>query len=194
MINEISWGLEGIESWELRKDTNKVTEEAVRRIQEQQKKAQQIHQQIQQDQDQNNKFALFLSFLLKEIKNDSLIAYLYEVFFKVKHPKQQITYLRKTINTPLLVGIFAPFYPEKIEEYGLGNMYTALPKPFYVKDYIHYLKQLSPLYHDNIPIDKTSFLLFLLELLSNYGVLDKWLLSDLEKRQKQLLIIEKQLY
>ncbi|MBU0627201.1 hypothetical protein KKG31_04680 [Patescibacteria group bacterium] len=50
-----------------------MTEEAVRRVQEDQKKAQQIGQQIQDDHKSNLKLAQFLSFLITDIKDEKVI-------------------------------------------------------------------------------------------------------------------------
>jgi len=136
---------------------NKVTEEAVRRVQDNQKKAKQAQQQIQQDKANNAKLAQFLTFLLKTLKNDKLIVALYEVFFKTKHPKTEITYLRKSINTIVVVGIFAPFFPQEIKQFGLGPYFEkliAINKKPAITEYLTYLKQLSKTYHDNIPMDK----------------------------------------
>jgi hypothetical protein len=87
-----------------------VTEEAVKRIQEQSKKAQQTHQQIQQDKANNNNLAQFLTFLLKTVQNDKIISLLYDVFFKLKNPETGVTHLRKKINITIIVGFFYPFY------------------------------------------------------------------------------------
>ena len=76
-------GLDDINSGgQVREDTNKVTEEAVRRVQDNQKKAQQVGQEIKNDKATNGKYAKFLTFLLKDIKNDHLIKQIYHVFFK----------------------------------------------------------------------------------------------------------------
>jgi hypothetical protein len=64
-----------------------VTEEAVRRIQDQSKKAQQVHQQIQQDKANNNTIAQFLGFLIEAIKNEHIVSLLYDVFFKTRNPE-----------------------------------------------------------------------------------------------------------
>ncbi|MEI7558069.1 MAG: hypothetical protein WCJ45_04515 [bacterium] len=103
MADEIGGGFDEFNSGEVREDTNKVTEEAVRRIQENQKKAQQVSQEIKDDQSKNAKLAKFLSFLLKEIKNDHLIKQIYQVFFKTRHEESGLEHLRKNINTAVIV-------------------------------------------------------------------------------------------
>jgi hypothetical protein len=87
----------------VREDTNKVTEEAVRRIQDNQKKAQQVGQEIKNDKATNNKFANFLTFLLKDIKNDHLIKQIYQVFLKTRHEETDLVHLRKSMNTIIVV-------------------------------------------------------------------------------------------
>ncbi|HCB51242.1 TPA: hypothetical protein DEP21_01495 [Patescibacteria group bacterium] len=88
MANEAGGIGEGLDiGGQPREDLNKVTEEAVRRVQEQSQQAKQIQQQIQQDKASNNKLAQFLAFLMKTINNEHLIKHLYELFFKTKHPK-----------------------------------------------------------------------------------------------------------
>ena len=79
MADEV-WGsgLDDINTWwQVREDTNKVTEEAVRRIQDNQKKAQQIGQDIKNDKATNGKYAKFLTF--------SKIKYFGIWFFIISH-------------------------------------------------------------------------------------------------------------
>ncbi len=93
-----------------------MTEEAVRRIQENQKKAQQIGQDIKKDKDTNSKFAKFLTFLLKDIKNDALIKQIYTTFFKTINEETALTHIRKNMNTIVVVGMFMPFYQGEIKD------------------------------------------------------------------------------
>ena len=94
---------------------NKVTEEAVRRVQDDQKKAQQVGQDIKKDKATNDKFAKFLTFLLKDIKNDDLVRQIYHVFFKTRHPETDVLYLRKSMNVIMVAGMFVPFYQAEIK-------------------------------------------------------------------------------
>lgn len=89
---------------------NKVTEEAVRRVQDDQKKAQQVGQDIKKDKATNNKLAKFLTFLLKDIKSDTLMKQIYHTFFKTRHEETDLIHLRKSMNTMVVVGMFVPFY------------------------------------------------------------------------------------
>lgn len=197
MANEIWPSLDGIDvGGGVRQDINKVTEEAVRRVQENQKKAKQAQQQIQKDKQTNAKFAEFLTFLLRTLNNETLISSLYETFFKTKHPKTDITYLRKAINTIVIVGIFAPFFPKEIENMWLKTMFDPLmsftTKPN-LDQYLSYLKALSKSYHDNIPVDKTAFMEFLSEVLWEFWYIDKQKLSSEQKKDLQTWL-QKELY
>jgi hypothetical protein len=163
---------------------NKVTEEAVRRVQDNQKKAQQIAQQIKKDKDLNDKFAQFLIFLLRALNNDRLIKALYEAFFTTKHPKTELAHIRKNINTIVIVGMFAPFYPKEIQEFKLEEFFTSLPhfttKPT-ATSYIEYLKSLSKTHHDNIPMEKEALLDFLVEILIEYHLVNTSQMNTQEK-------------
>lgn len=197
MANEIGPSTDGLEiGWWVREDVNKVTEEAVRRVQDNQKKAKQAQQQIQQDKQNNAKFAQFLTFLLKKLTNDVLVTALYDVFFKTKHPKTDITYLRKSINTIVVVGMFAPFFPAEIQQFGLAPFFDKLiplnKKPN-ITDYLSYLKNLSKTYHDNIPIDKTAFIKFLIQILMEFGLVNKETMTEDQKKELQLGL-QKELY
>ena len=75
----------------------------MQRIQSQAKQAKQIAQQIKKDKAINYHLAQFLSFLMKEIQNEELIKAITDTFFKTTNPKDQITYLRKDINTYVVV-------------------------------------------------------------------------------------------
>lgn len=154
-------GFDGLNSWwEVREDTNKVTEEAVRRIQDDQKKAQHIGQEIKKDKANNDKLAKFLTFLLKEIKNDTIIRQLYTVFFKTRHPETELLHLRTNINTIVIVGIFVPFYQAETKQLGLEWIYEdifAFDGSNDLTKYIKYIKQLLPKFHDNIDMEKHEF-------------------------------------
>lgn len=162
--------------WGVREDVNKVTEEAVRRVQEDQKKAQQVGQEIKSDKVINDKLANFLTFLLREIKNDHIIKQIYHVFLKTKHEETNLVHLRKSMNTLLLVGMFIPFYQEKTKELEIAAFY----KDIFVFDdtidltrYISYIKQLLPKYHDNIAIDKEAFTKLLTQIAEYYHLTEK---------------------
>lgn len=162
--------------WEVREDANKVTEEAVRRVQDDQKKAQQVGQEIKSDKATNSKFANFLTFLLKDIKNDHLIRQIYHVFLKTKHEETALVHLRKSMNTLLVVGMFIPFYQDKIKELEIEFLYQDIftfDGTIDLTWYIRYIKQLLPKYHDNISIDKQEFTKLLTQIAEYYHLTEK---------------------
>lgn len=149
---------------------NKVTEEAVRRVQDNQKKAQKVGQDIKKDKATNNKFATFLAFLLREIKNDALVKQIYHTFFKTRHEETDMIHLRKSMNTIVVVGMFVPFYQDEIKQLGLDETYKDIryfDGDVHLTKYITYIKQLLPKHHDNISIEKQEFTK-LLTLISEY--------------------------
>lgn len=162
--------------WEVREDNNKVTEEAVRRIQDDQKKAQQVSQQIKDDKANNAKFAKFLTFLLKDIKNDHLIKQIYQVFFKTKHEETDLIHLRKNMNTIVIVGMFVPFYQDEIKELELESVYQDIftfNGNIDLTTYIDFIKHLLPKHHDNIVIDKQDFTKLLTHIAEYYHLTEK---------------------
>ena len=174
MANE-TWGL-----WEWldiggqpRSDVNKVTEEAVRRIQDQSKKAQQVHQQIQQDKTNNTAIAQFLTFLLKTIQNDKIVSLLYDVFFKTKNPETGVTHFRKKINVTVISWFFYPFYRKEADKLGVGPLFRPLIKESWSMNfevYIAYIKQLAAKYHDNVALDQELLLKLLSEIIKYFEV------------------------
>lgn len=196
MTSSPNFWIEWLDSADIRQDANKVSEEAVKRVQEQGKKAKQAQQDIKKDKDQNEHLAKFLSFLLKNTKHEKIIPLLYDTFFKVKHPQSNIVYLRKNINSKVIVGIFVPFYGEQSREYKIHTLYESiLPSQSIqnIAQLVEYLKRLSSLYHDNIPLDKDNLTKFLTELALLYipAYIDKDLI---ERKQLIQADIAKYLY
>ena len=174
--------------WAPREDVNKVTEEDRKRVQEDSQKAKQASQQIKKDKKTNNDMANFLSYLLKNINNDKIVSWIYNVFFKVKNPKTDITYLRKNPNNVVIVGIFAPFYDEEIKKLNLITFFEKIYdfwNELNLNLYVKYLKNLSWQYHDNVPIDKEEFLNFLFDVIMEF-----WLIKT-ELQNKDPLELKK---
>lgn len=145
----------------MRNDINKITEEAVQRVQTQSKQAKQIAQQIKKDKAINNQLANFLSFLMKTLDQEKLIQAIVDAFFKTTNPKNQITYLRKDINTYVVVGFFTPFFQKTAEKYHIWSFYDSLgagEASASLGNYIEYLGKISMKYHDNVPIDQSALL------------------------------------
>lgn len=187
--NLMSW----IDDWEqVRQDVNKVTEEAVRRVQASSAQAKQIQAQIKQDKAINNNLAKFLEFLLKNIKTDELMTSVYNTFFKVSDPKTWAIYFRKKINNIVIVWFFAPFFKEQIHEYWLDNYYADILPQWNISlnTYMLYIKNLSKKHHDNIPINKESLLTLLYYIMVEFGLLT----SLPEKKQEMTNEIKKALH
>ncbi|MEI6773660.1 MAG: hypothetical protein WCL18_02285 [bacterium] len=148
----------------------------MRRVQDDQKKAQQVGQEIKSDQATNGKFAKFLAFLLKDIKNDNLIRQIYQVFFKTRHEETDLIHLRKNINTIVVVGVFVPFYQDEIKELELDILYQdtfTFDGNIDLSRYINYIKELLPRHHDNVIIDKHEFVKLLTQITEYYHLTEK---------------------
>jgi hypothetical protein len=183
--------------WAPREDVNKVTEEDRKRVQEDGQKAKQAAQQIKKDKKINNDLADFLWQLLKNINNEKIISWIYNVFFKVKNPKTDITYLRKNPNTVVIVGIFAPFYTEEIKQFNLTGFFENIYDTWgelKLETYVKYLKDLSSKYHDNVPIDKEEFLNFLFDVIMEFGLIKNELWDkeplELKKTLENMLYLD----
>jgi hypothetical protein len=74
------------------------------------------------------------------------------------------------MNDVVVVGLFYPFYSEKAEELWVNHYYENLnnAKEKSVNWYISYLQDLSDHYHDNIPINQSSFIQLLVEIFKEY--------------------------
>ncbi len=178
-----------------RQDINKVTEEAVQRIQEETKQAKQAHQQAQQDRKTNAHFAKFLSFLISNIQDEKIVSLLYELFFKTKHPKTGTVYLRKKINTIVVIWFFFPFYQEEAKKIWIYSFFQPIltDEPVNLTGYINYIKRLSLKYHDNIALDSELLLNFLLQIISHFKLQDMSQIDE-QERENFILHIKNQLY
>ena len=195
MINEIFSPWEWLDAWEsVRQDVSKVTEQDVKRAQWDSAKAKQVQDQIKKAKITNNDIAKFLSFLLKNIKNEELVSAIYNTFFKVVDPKTQVVYLRKSVNDIIIVGFFAPFFINEINNFWLSMYFTEIlnsKSGSNMTEYIEYIKRLSKKYHDNIPINKDVLLNLIALIMWEFWV-NKEALSD-SWREKIKKEIEKKL-
>jgi len=173
MVEE-NLGIGSMEQIESPNSGEKFTEKDIIHIQESEKQAKKVAQQIQNNKQINNKIAKFLAFLMKDIKEENLLKDVYQVFFTTKDEQKNITYLKKNINSILIAGMFAPFYPNQIQKFQL-NIYFEKFRNFgqkvTVDTYIDYLKKLSKHYHDNVPINQQTLINFLINLFVYYKVL-----------------------
>ena len=159
----------------VREDNNKVTEEAVQRVQAQSKQAKQIAQQIKKDKAINNQLAKFLTMLMQKIDNEELIKAIVSTFFKTTDQRNQITYLRKDINIYVVVWFFVPFFLKEAEELKIMSFYENLwVKTAWsnLENYILYLWKVSEVYHDNIPIDQWPLITLIILIAQT------WILKD----------------
>lgn len=193
MINEISWSIDDINSGEwVRKDTNKVSEQDVKRSQVDAAKAKKVWEQIKKNKQENNDIANFLSFLLKSIKNEDIIYAIYNTFFKVVDNKTKTSYLRKSINNIVVIWFFAPFFPKELEKFKLSWYFQDFCKldgnVGGLNEYISYIKNLSRKYHDNVPINQSSLLNLLILIIWEFW-LSKETLDEAwkEKIKRELL-------
>jgi uncharacterized radical SAM superfamily protein len=62
-----------------------------------------VAQQLKKDKAVNEKFAQFLTFLMKTITNEAIIKGIYDTFFTTVDYKTHITYLRKNMNSVVVV-------------------------------------------------------------------------------------------
>ena len=194
MINEIFSPWEWIDQRIRRRQISKVTEQDIKRVQWDSAKAKQVQDQIKKAKITNNDIAKFLSFLLKNIKNEELVSAIYNTFFKVVDPRTQVVYLRKSVNDIIIVGFFAPFFINEINNFWLSMYFTEIlnsKSGSNMTEYIEYIKRLSKKYHDNIPINK-DVLLNLIALIMWEFWINKEALSD-SWREKIKKEIEKKL-
>lgn len=193
MTPENLWSIPWLDAWEqVRKDTNKVTEQDVKRVQSDSQQAKKVQEEIKKSKIINNNLANFLSFLLKELKNEDLVSNVYNTFFKTIDPKTKISYLRKDINTVVIIGLFVPFFDNKlkifcIEEY-FEWLYDRQKLPINFDRYIDYIKKLSRKYHDNVPVDQKKLLNLLALIVNEFQLLKDKVDQDLEEKIKKNLL------
>ncbi|MDD2537359.1 MAG: hypothetical protein PHU61_02615 [Candidatus Absconditabacteria bacterium] len=151
--------------------SEKVSEVAIQKVQEEARQAKKVAQQLKKDKAINDKFAQFLSYLMNEITNEHIIKGIYDTFFTTLDYKTNITYLRKNMNTIVVVGVFYPFFQEKGDELGLDQVFAKILEPrngFSIREYVQYLQKISDHYHDNIPLNQGSFITLLIEIIKEY--------------------------
>lgn len=162
--------------WQIRENTNNVTEEAIRRIQDNQKKAQKTQQDIKNDKANNDKFANFLAFLLSDIKNDILIKQLYQTFFTTTQQETEVPNIKNSRDIAFIVGIFVPFYEQQIKELQLNENYQDI-RPFQenisLTIYIEYIKKLIIKHQKHMNIKKEAFGKLLSYLAEYYQLIEK---------------------
>ncbi|MBR6907996.1 hypothetical protein IKN40_05960 [bacterium] len=63
---------------------------------------------------------------MQKIENEELIKAIVTAFFKTTDQRNQITYLRKDINTYVVVGFFVPFFLKDAEDLKIIPFYENL--------------------------------------------------------------------
>ncbi len=176
--------------------TEKVTDAMKEAVAEQARQWKLIAWQIAGSKAQNNAFAKFLTFLLSQIKSENLISILYNLFFTTKDPYHGTIYIRKSSNYPIIVGLFVPFFWDKIIEYKMQSLYNTLYDPKMIinpTNYLVYLKRLANVMHDNIALDQELLLQCIMEIYKEFHIIDPQALTD-EKYEQIHALIKQELY
>jgi len=197
MIDGTLWAIDGIDTGDwVREDVNKVTEQDVKRAQSDSAQAKKVQEQIKKTKKENNNIADFLSFLLKNIKNEDIISAIYATFFKVTDPRTKTSYLRKSVNNLVIIWFFVPFFSNELDKFWLkpyfDGLYSSVHRIPNMGEYISYIKKLSNKYHDNIPIDQGNLLELLALIIWEFWISKealeengrKRIIKDIEKRLK----------
>jgi len=145
---------------------------------------------------QGSAYAKFLIFLIGQLQSEELISILYKLFFTTKDPYHGTTYIRKTSNYPVLIGMFVPFFREKITEYKMQSLYAPIYDPstqITPTNYLHYLKKLAHTMHDNIALDQQVLLQCIMEIYKEFHVVDPKALTE-EKYEQVYSLIQHELY
>lgn len=193
MSNEMWWITDWIDAGEwVRKDTNKVTEQDVKRAQSDWAQVKKVQDLIKKKKIENNDIANFLAFLLKTIKNEQIISSIYNTFFKVTDNKTNISYLRKSMNNLVIVWFFAPFFPKELEKFRLKTYFQGFCKLDWkllsFAEYIIYIKKLSSKYHDNVPINQWQLLELLALIIWEFWISKEALTEDGRQKIKNDLM------
>jgi len=193
MPNESAWMMWWLDAWEwVRKDSNKVTEQDVKRAQSDSSKAKKVQIQIKKQKITNNNIANFLSFLFKTIKNENILSSVYNTFFKVTDRRTNTSYLRKSMNNIVIIWFFVPFFPKEIEKFWLKNYFQDIckldGKQLTLSEYISYIKKLSKRYHDNVPIDQSQLLELLALIVWEFWISKEALSEDWRRKIKSDLM------
>lgn len=174
----------------------KITDSMREAVAEQARQGKVIASKIGTSKAQNNAYAKFLAFLLSQIQSDELIASLYKLFFTTKDPHHGTVYIRKSSNYPVLIGLFVPFYRDKVLEYRMQSLYSSLYNPSIAITphiYLSYLKKLASAMHDNIALDQQNLLQCIMYIFQEYHVIDTLAITD-EQLEEIKALIKKELY
>lgn len=196
-FEEIWWLWQNIDNGGNNNEWNEKITDAMREaVAEQARQSKAIAGQISGSKAQHNAYAKFLTFLLWQIKSDELIRILYNLFFTTKDPYHGTKYIRKSSNYPVIIGMFVPFFRDKIIEYKMQSLYWALYDPTMIinpTSYLIYLKQLASSMHDNIALDQQLLLECIMEIYKEFHIIDPQSLTE-EKYEQIHALIKQELY
>lgn len=196
-FEEIWWLWQNIDNGSNNNEWNEKITDAMREaVAEQARQSKAIAGQISGSKAQHNAYAKFLTFLLWQIKSDKLIHILYNLFFTTKDPYHGTKYIRKSSNYPVIIGMFVPFFRDKIIEYKMQSLYSSLYDPNMVinpTSYLIYLKQLASSMHDNIALDQQLLLECIMEIYKEFHIIDPQSLTE-EKYEQIHALIKQELY
>lgn len=176
--------------------TEKITDAMREAVAEQARQSKAMAGQIAGSKAQHSAYAKFLTFLLSQIKSETLISILYNLFFVTKDPYHGTKYIRKSSNYPVIIGMFVPFFWDKIIEYKMQSLYSNLYDPAMVitpTNYLIYLKKLANSMHDNIALDQELLLQCIMEIYKEFHIIDPQALTQ-EKYEQIHALIKQELY
>lgn len=174
----------------------KITDAMREAVAEQARQTKAIAGQIAGSKAQHNAYAKFLIFLLSQLKSENLISILYNLFFTTKDPYHWTKYIRKSSNYPIIIGMFAPFFRDKIIEYKMQPLYEKLydsTMSMNPTNYLIYLKKLAHAMHDNIALDQELLVQCIMEIYKEFHIIEIKTITEEQYEQIQELI-QKELY
>ena len=186
-IDTSSWAKE----WQ-----EKISDAVREAVAEQERQGKVIAGKIANSKAQHNAYAKFLAFLLWQIQSEELIEILYKLFFTTKDPYHGTVYIRKSSNYPVLIGLFAPFFWDKVIEYRMESLYANFYDPtgqITPESYLIYLKKLASHLHDNIALDQNLLLQCIMQIFQEFHVIQINALDDVQLEEVKALI-KKELY
>lgn len=196
-LEEFGWPQSTIDSWSSNNEwTEKISDAMREAIAEQARQSKAIAGQIAGSKAQNNAFAKFLLFLLGAIKSEELISTLYKLFFTTKDPHHGHTHIRQSSNYPVIIGMFVPFFWDKVIEYRMQSLYSPLydtNTQINPTSYLHYLKKLASVMHDNIALDQQLLLHCIMLIYQEFHIVDPQALTE-EKYEQVYALIQRELY
>ncbi len=176
--------------------TEKVTAAMREAVAEQERQSKANAGKISGSKAQQSAYAKFLIFLIEKIKSETLISILYNLFFTTKDPYHGTKYIRKSSNYPVIIGMFVPFFRDKIIEYKMQPLYENLYDPTMVinpTNYLIYLKKLAHAMHDNIALDQQLLVECIMEIYKEFNIIDMKAITNDQYEQIHSLI-QKELY